>query len=317
MTDFGIQNYLKPMSYKLELDFNQENKVTLFIIAFGHPKPLHRIITQHWGQHDLVNFVVFTDKYDDWHILCQNFKNIHLISISVNEFFTSFCAILNCSSIDEFDKAYGIALYRNPAKPMEFRSWSTCALRPLLGSLYNIKSTWWGWVDYDVFIDKKYLKDRLAQQDLDAIYYMPLYHPPWEQLKIFNIRCQTQMHNLYMQLIKSFCDSRDFGKILTPLDAAFSKDFRKEKNLKFDFFDSFKDISVHWEYMNHKDWPGNDIKTDVVLDHVNAFLYTNYNQILFFIADTETKLFSDQKVDYILNSLNKYEFRFADQYDSK
>lgn len=308
----------------MKIKFVENRLATLFIIAFGKPKPLHTLIVDHWKKQDSANFVLITDCEKDWYDLIGVNSNIHLINILIKDYYSQFLSILNCKNLEFLHKTLGYSLYLNPIEGGP-TGWGACALRPLLPSIYEIDSEWWGWIDYDIFFDKLLFTQHLLNKHIDAFYYTLSGIPPWEQFKIFRTTLVPKIVNLYQKLIVDTACTR-FCKLLNnerlkyiPMDAKICTKLYEESDIRFDNFDTFKSIAIHWSMSNDSDWPGPDIKTDVILDNNNTSVSTDRN-ILFFVADSEAKTFSQYKVDRILDNLaknGKYTFRFLDQYDDQ
>lgn len=267
--------------------------LTLFVLGFGPPKPLHRLIVEHWKLQPSAHFELVTD-HPGWRPLVGTATNVSIVETSVEDYFARAFDLLGCSTPDDFYGRYGVVFHQDR---LPMNGWTACALRPLLGRIHAVDSPWWGWLDYDVLFDHAALAHALGRPDIDGFYF-PTQGPHWEQFKVF--RSSSAVDEDYLRIAGQHASRQAHpGR---PLEADLLYHLRETGRLRFDECD-MGSIAVHWPWTNRQPMPS--IQTDVALgaDMISLAHAPTGRPLIFFVADVQVKLFSEAQVDGVFEDL--------------
>ena len=270
----------------------------IYSLAFGAPKPMHRFIFDNWASADFAHFRLFTDQAENWRKnIHPGISNIEIIDIQLLDWFRVFFPYFHVSSHVELIQKYPEFFHD------DLTGWNACCLKPLFTQFDNTSTpAIWGWVDYDVLLNPSALKRHLIENDDKDLLMFPVGGGVWEQFKLF----------------RSNVDVTDFCKRIidaprpdpAPLDVMVSYQIRGLGSPMDDIAQNM--VASHWKYSDCGDFPEN--KFGVTIDDNMKLMSDSGREILFFIADTETKYYTEGDVRIIIEQLNKkmnYKFEYV------
>jgi len=268
--------------------------LTLFVLAFGKPKPFHSVIIKNWKKIPDVKFVLITNYSECWQELVQDQKQFKIVQISIESFFSYFFKFLDCDNFNNFSEKYG-SLFDIKRHPIS--GWLACTLRPCLCRFIKPETLWWGWIDWDVFIDKKSISESLNSSSFDAFYF-PKQGCQWEQFKVF--RSNLPIDEIYLKTLNENHSKNIY--LGQPLDVHVIYKIRSEGLFSLDD-SSIEEFAVHWEYTNKHNLP--HVQKNVLLDSSYCNLLDENNTcIKFFMADIQGKKYGQNEVDLIFDKIN-------------
>ncbi|WP_156026389.1 hypothetical protein [Xanthobacter sp. 91] len=270
----------------------------IYSLAFGAPKPMHRFIFSNWASADFANFRLFTDQAENWReMIHPDTSNIEIIDTQLLDWFRAFFPYFHVSSHAELIEKYP-DFFRE-----QLTGWNACCLKPLFTRFDNTPTpAIWGWVDYDVLLNPSALERHLIENEDKDLLMFPEGGGVWEQFKLF--RSNVDVTDLCQRIIDAPRPDP------APLDVMVSYQIRGLGSPMDDIAQNM--VASHWKYSDCGDFPEN--KFGVIIDNNMKLTSDDGREILFFIADTETKYYTENDVKKISEQLDKemqYKFDYV------
>lgn len=254
----------------------------VYVLCFGKPKPMHKVVVGNWQKCRQIHFVCLTDCVDSWKQL--EGENLTFVNVTIEEFFKRASEVLD---ID-------LNLYRHSHFFGVFNGWSACGLRHLLADMFPVfcrSVELWGFMDYDVLINCGKLDEHLERNQYLVLLLFPSCTCVWEHLKIH--RKSIDMKQLWIQ-------AADWHDGHCPMEVALSYHLRSlypcgdiQQN----------EVVSHWKY---SDDALSGFNRAVLLTSAQKLVdLKNNTDCMFFIADTEVKENGDCEVDEINVSMSQ------------
>jgi len=270
-----------------------KNRAVVFALAFGDPKPMHKLIMDNWSLQVEIDFVLLTDRTEEWKSMVEsNSVNIIVHKISVLELFEKAASYLGYGSAADFMARHGEKYYGR------VDGWSACGFRPILHILFNEYvggAKWHGWIDWDVMLNPFAIKVLLNKTD--DVLLMAEKFLVWEHFQIFSKK--VDLCGLYVDLLK-----KDMDK-LSPMESRLCYTIRNDIGdyKKADFKQEC--IAPHWGWSDIHFPEKLANQCNIVYENNGKMVSETGNEILFFIADTQVKLFSADMVNQIDKQLKE------------
>lgn len=260
------------------------NRALFYALAFGQPKPAHRLVLENWASlASLADFVLVTDQRSSWSDISTAYKNIEIHEITVADFFRRSFPFLNVQSDKEFDDRYLSHFFgtRN--------GWTACGLRPLMRlMLPSGNYQYWGWIDYDTLCDSAALEATL--QTGREMLFFPASGIMWEQIKLFST--DIDITRTYHELFD--------GAESSPMEARLVYELNRTNAFTRDNYPQ-DHIAAHWAYSDKIPNLPNHI--DVVQNSSSEFATVAGRKVGVFLADTEVKRMNELEVGGVETAL--------------
>ena len=246
-------------------------QATIFVLAFGPPRPLHRLVLSNWGACSEMTFVVLSDQPVMWLDLAHS--NTAVIEITPHQLFSQAAAHLGIKDliVSHGDMFFG-----------KISGWTVCGLRPLLASMFpdKVLTPFWGWVDYDVLLNAQAMTAHFQAHSDDHLLFFTQQDMLWEQFKVFSSS---------IPLDAFFKRTLSEGRPGSPLEAQLVYRLRGLSSLRADQIQQSQ-VAVHWHHTD-SDSRAMASHVDVLVDQVDWTLKNRRTggSLLFFVADSEVK----------------------------
>jgi len=265
--------------------------IDIFVIGFGKPLPLHEVWIEYLNKLD-ANFYIVTDEYISWENISKKTK-IKVVPMSLQDYFVEIAKLLGCATCENLLIKYGDLFYN------EINGWTACGFRPMFGKIFQnkIKSELWGWMDYDVFINKNFIK-QLKEYSINSS-RVSIFTPRgirWEQFKVFKTQKIDEINNLFISNIK---DNK--YKPGTPLEVQFIYDDDDDDSRDEYYPITQNQISVHWKYLNEIGVQGKINRSNVYVNLNNCEIKSleKNDCVALLIADEQFKTTNKKMVNEI------------------
>jgi len=276
-------------------------KARVFSFAMASPKPFHRSILENWAQlPESYQFYLVTDCPELWEPLIDGLKNISLVTMSMEEWFLAAERAIEPSRDEKlpgptFAEVYGAN--RN--------GWVACSLRPLLPQIIPVESCEvWGWIDWDVFLNPPLLQQHLDHATETDIMLFPRDGMMWEHFKLFRRTVDLLPIAKRVMSEGSANSSSPMCAMTSYAIGALEYSYRRDGLPQ-------QMIVAHWAYSDKL-----HVKNGVTVRQFTDGYLTDSEgcPVMFFVADTQVKDWSDEDVaEYKVNltAAKSYTFEFV------
>lgn len=287
---------------------------TVYAFGFHDPKALHRLIVRNWAAVKFIRFVVVTDHAPGWTaIVPQDAVNIEVAQIDVEHLFELAFPLLGVTTFSQLKQDRGWLF-----TPHNFQmgGYLGCQLRPALSTLMPRERTpFWGWIDNDVLINPDPLERHLRETKAQLV-LCPKTSFAWEQFKLYSTDINTTM--IYKEFVDAHIARGESPP--GPMEARFVYHMRDMNRYVADDVDQSR-VAVHWLYTDRlaqeRGRLANQYPVTISADAA-TLTGPNGQDILFFNADTQLKVFSDADVAGISDAFaqrGSYVFDYAPRLD--
>lgn len=249
-------------------------KALFYSLAFGPPKAGHPLIAGNWQQLEgVADFLVVTDKLEDWKKIFVNAKNVHLKEMCVDDFFALAYPYFKVADKAQFMQKYSSCFFDL------MNGWTACGLRPLLRKMIPPQTApdFWGWIDYDVMCDRGFLV-RVLQSKAKALYFSSK-GMAWEQVKLFAY--DQDIEAVFFEVLKA--PKKDVPLEASTVSRLAGMDLIKDNCTQ-------KQIAVHWAYSDKLGQLENQF--DVTVKSDGSLYDDKGSPLACFVADTQVKTFT-------------------------
>jgi hypothetical protein len=253
----------------------------VYVLAFGLPRPFHRILLQNWSYCSTLRFHLLTDQTEAWSRIMPSFTgNLRLVATTPEGLFRRSPSYFGCMDFEDFTRRFLSKFYNR------IDGWTACGLRPLLDELFRLdsESPYWGWMDYDVLLNPDAVGSIMERRESAGLFY-PMDGPVWEHFKLFHRSLDLKSH---FDDIKFAVDVEN--RPLEVQTAYFVTDKIPLSRIPN------RSIACHWKFYDRFRMIN---QYDVHVASSFAMKSETGFEVVYFIADTESRAYSDNAVSKI------------------